>query len=109
MTYCQEGRPVLVPSSSRLIAFIGLIGILSMDAGIATVILYRLAADRALPDLAGLNYFLLCQAGVFAPYAVNKFAEAVSGKAVGLQYPSREARARQAPGSPEERAGSLRG
>ncbi|RDV84712.1 hypothetical protein [Ammonifex thiophilus] len=74
---CREGEPVLVPSSSRLIALAGLIVILAVDGGIATVILHRLAEGAPLPELDKVNYFLICQAGLFAPYAVSKLAEVI--------------------------------
>jgi hypothetical protein len=65
----------LAPSSSRLIAFIGLIAILAMFIGFGAFSLYYFAFGDGVPNgLDDVIKFLLAAMTMFAPYIVNKFA-----------------------------------
>jgi hypothetical protein len=65
----------LAPSSSRLIAFIGLIAILAMFVGFGAFSLYYFAFGDGIPKgLDDVIKFLLAGMTMFAPYVVNKFA-----------------------------------
>lgn len=70
--------PQLVPSSSRLIAFIGMLVMVAMFLGLGLYILYAAFFDQngltAVKDV-GTSYFLPGSA-LFAPYAFNKVTEA---------------------------------
>lgn len=72
LAWDAEGRPVQVESSSRLIAFLGLLAILAVDLGLAGGILWGWLGGRDLPDLEKIGSFLYGQALIFAPYAFNQ-------------------------------------
>ena len=75
----KTGTPVtkkvenkMVLSSSRLIAFLGLIGILGMFLGTGLYTLYALFSDKPIPDLEKIASFLTVGAVIFAPYVANQ-------------------------------------
>jgi len=72
----SNSKPVLINSSSRLIAFIGLCGILALDLGIGTSIYWKLFLGQDIPNLEGVGWFLFGQASLFAPYIVNQVRSA---------------------------------
>ena len=66
----------LVPSTSRLIAFMGLFGILLLYLGFGAVLLYYFGTGQNLPGgVDEVQSFLLAGLTLFAPYVVNKFAD----------------------------------
>lgn len=66
----------LVPSTSRLIAFMGLFGILLLYLGFGAVLLYYFGTGQNLPGgVDEIQSFLLAGLTLFAPYVVNKFAD----------------------------------
>lgn len=64
--------PVLVSSSSRLIALIGLSSILAINMGIAAVIFWGYFVNHEIPELSGIGWYLFGQAAIFAPYIANQ-------------------------------------
>jgi len=76
-----DGKPQIISelraSSSRLIAPIGLVGILVLYLGFGLVILKGYATDGTLPPSAQIDeiaYLLFAGVTMFAPYVVNKFS-----------------------------------
>jgi hypothetical protein len=68
-------EPVLVASTSRLIALYGLFAILLLYLGCGAFVLYDLGTGQPLPaDLDQVEKFLMTGLTLFAPYLVNKFA-----------------------------------
>lgn len=68
--------PKLQPSTSRLIALMGLFGILLLYLGFGAVILYYFGTGQNLPaGIDEVQSFLLAGLTLFAPYVVNKFAD----------------------------------
>jgi hypothetical protein len=68
----------MVASSSRLIALVGLIGILSVLIGIGYNLVWSLFVSGKVPDLKGIGQFLFGMALIFAPYLANQAREAFS-------------------------------
>lgn len=73
------GEPVMVTvmasSSSRLIALMGLVGLLLMFIGFGVFALYYFAMTQQMPaGVDGVVKFLVGGLTLFAPYMVNKFA-----------------------------------
>lgn len=70
-------RPILVPSSSRLIALLGLLTILAVFLGFGYYFLYS-AFNGTLEqnDMRAVIYYLFSGAVVFAPYLANQLREA---------------------------------
>ncbi len=67
--------PVLVASSSRLIALYGMFAILLLYLGVGAFVLYDIGTGQPLPkDLDKVQTFLIGGLTLFAPYIVNKFA-----------------------------------
>lgn len=67
--------PKLIASTSRLIALIGLFGILSLYIGFGVCTLFFFATGQgAPPGIAEARSFLLAGLVMFAPYVINKFA-----------------------------------
>jgi len=63
-------------SSSRLVAFMGMIAILVLFIGFGTFALYSFAVNGKLgEDIGQVVSFLTAGLTLFAPYAVNKFAK----------------------------------
>jgi hypothetical protein len=72
-------KPIMITelcaSSSRLIAFAGLIALLMMFMGFGVFVLYFFAMGGGVPPGLDQGYkFLLAGMTIFAPYIVNKFA-----------------------------------
>ena len=66
----------LVASTSRLIAFMGLFGILLLYVGFGGVALYYFGTGQSPPaGMDEVRAFLLSGLTLFAPYLVNKFAD----------------------------------
>ena len=72
----EDGKP----SSSRLIAFLGLLVLMVIYIGISYVAVWRLLHNEPLPDVSS---FLLSGLTVFAPYMVNQVKSMVQGAASG--------------------------
>ena len=62
----------MVASSSRLIALVGLVGILTIVVGVGWAVMWRLFVYGAAPDLAKVQNFLFGSACLFAPYLANQ-------------------------------------
>lgn len=76
-------KPVMVTelcaSSSRFIAFIGLIAIMMMFMGFGVFVLYYFAmGEGAPPGLDQVYKYLLAGMTMFAPYVINKFSSVFS-------------------------------
>jgi hypothetical protein len=69
------------PSSSRMIAFLGLCILMVLYMGIGYVAIWRLLNNQPLPDV---NAFLLTGLSLFAPYAFNQLKQFALGMASGL-------------------------
>ena len=66
---------IMVASSSRFIAFVGIIVILMMFLGFGTFALYGVAKTGKMPDSTDtIVKFLVAGMTLFAPYVVNKFS-----------------------------------
>lgn len=83
----QNGQPIVLkaplPSSSRLIALLGMIVIMGIFLGMGDVIIWSLATSGKLPDLEKAKDFLYAGAALFAPYLISQTREAL--KAFGSQ------------------------
>jgi hypothetical protein len=64
----------MVASSSRLIALVGLLGILTLVLGVGYAIIWRLFVFGAVPDLSQVRNFLFGAACLFAPYLANQLS-----------------------------------
>jgi len=72
-------RTVLAASTSRLIAFLGMIAILGLFLGFGAFVLWGVAETGHVPeDSDEFSKYLFGGATLFAPYIVNKFASAFS-------------------------------
>jgi hypothetical protein len=74
-----SGKPVMVTemraSSSRLIALMGMMGILLMFVGFGSFSLYAFAlTGNVSPQIDKVIYFLMSGMTLFAPYVVNQFS-----------------------------------
>jgi len=74
-----NGKPIMItkmgPSSSRLIALMGMMVILLMFLGFGAFVLYSFGKTGNMPSTTkDVVRFLLGGLTLFAPYAVNKFA-----------------------------------
>ncbi|WP_243312584.1 hypothetical protein [Fundidesulfovibrio agrisoli] len=65
-----------IPSTSRLIAMLGMMVIVVLFLGIGITIIWNLGSTGSMPKLTDLTTFLYGGASLFAPYAINKFSEA---------------------------------
>lgn len=69
----------MVASSSRLIALLGLIGILALFLGFGLVLIWQVARGAAVKDaIDSISDYLLYGVVMFAPYLVNKFSSVFS-------------------------------
>lgn len=68
------------PSSSRMIAFLGLCILMVLYMGIGYVAIWRLLNNEALPNV---NTFLLTGLSLFAPYAFNQLKSFATGLTSG--------------------------
>lgn len=67
--------PVMVASTSRLIALYGMFAILLLYLGVGVFVIYDVGTGQGLPqDLGKVETFLASGLTLFAPYVVNKFA-----------------------------------
>jgi hypothetical protein len=73
----KDGMPIFPKSASRMLAFIGLMCIITWLIGLSVPTIFRYACTGEVHDLSGVSSFLLAQAGVFSPYIVNKIASAL--------------------------------
>jgi hypothetical protein len=72
-------KPVMVASSSRLIALMGLLNILSVFLGFGYYFLYSAFAGTVhLEDMKSVIYYLFSGAVMFAPYLANQLQNAFS-------------------------------
>jgi len=72
-------RTVLTPSTSRLIAFLGMIAILGLFLGFGVFVLWGVAETGHVPESSDeFSKYLFGGVTLFAPYVVNKFAAAFS-------------------------------
>lgn len=71
-----EGKPIMVASTSRLVALLGLLGILSMFIGVGYYLLWSLFCKGEVPQLWEIVRFFYAGAAMFAPYLVNQIREA---------------------------------
>jgi hypothetical protein len=74
-------KTVMAASSSRLIAFVGMIAILFLFLGFGAFILWGFAKSGTMPASAGeITKYLLGGMTLFAPYIVNKFSSVFAPK-----------------------------
>ncbi|HEX7928393.1 MAG TPA: hypothetical protein VF678_12430, partial [bacterium] len=67
----------MAASSSRLIALLGMLILLAVYLGIAAITLWEYGTTGCWPkSVEGSTQFLYMAAGLFAPYALNKFTSA---------------------------------
>ena len=66
---------VMVASSSRLIALLGLLGILTIVLGVGYAVIWRLFVYGDTPDLTEVRNYLFGSACLFAPYLANQLRE----------------------------------
>jgi hypothetical protein len=72
----QAMRSRMVPSTSRLIALMGLFAILLLYIGFGGAVLYYFTTGQVLPPQIGeVRSFLYAGLTLFAPYIVNKFTD----------------------------------
>ncbi|OIR03575.1 hypothetical protein GALL_144340 [mine drainage metagenome] len=74
-------KPALVPSSSRLIAFLGMLALIGVTIGVAYGVLWGLFFDKDLAQLDKIGSFLTSAAVIFVPYAANQIKAAVAAVA----------------------------
>lgn len=76
-TVPAKDRVQYAPSSSRLIAFVGMSVIVILFLGVGAVSIWQALVDKSFPDLSNIGWFLTAGATMFVPYAANQIAEAV--------------------------------
>lgn len=73
-----DGKPIIVTelraSSSRMIAFVGMILILLMFLGFGIFSIYSFAKTGVMPSIDNIVNFLTAGMTLFAPYLVNQFS-----------------------------------
>lgn len=69
---------LLLGSTSRLIAFIGLLGILCLALGVGYSVVYDIIVQNEAPQLTQVSWFLGAMASLFAPYLASQVKEAVT-------------------------------
>jgi hypothetical protein len=67
----------MMPSTSRLIAFFGLIALLILFLGFGIFALYSVATGHEIQGINSISKFLLTGMSLFAPYAVNQARAAI--------------------------------
>lgn len=70
---------LLLGSTSRLIAFIGLLGILCLALGVGYSVVYDIVVRDESPQLTQVCWFLGAMASLFAPYLASQVKEAMTG------------------------------
>jgi hypothetical protein len=73
-------KTVLAASTSRLIAFIGTIAILSLYLGFGAIILCEYGKTGQVSNADTIAKYLLAGLTLFAPYVVNKFSSVFAPK-----------------------------
>lgn len=76
----SSGRPYMVPSSSRLISFMGSLVLVALLMGLGYYLIWAYFSGGPVPDIKNITDFLLAGSGIFIPYAVNKVGNAIGGK-----------------------------
>lgn len=72
----QATRSRMVPSTSRLIALMGLFAILLLYIGFGGAVLYYFATGQVLPPQVGeVRSYLYAGLTLFAPYVISKFSD----------------------------------
>jgi hypothetical protein len=71
---------IMIASSSRLIALLGMLGILMIVVGVGYAVVWNLFIHGTVPDLVPLRSFLYGTACLFAPYLANKLSGIFSPK-----------------------------
>lgn len=69
---------LLLGSTSRLIAFIGLLGILCLALGVGYSVVYDIIIRDKTPELTQVSWFLGAMASLFAPYLASQVKETVA-------------------------------
>ncbi len=72
---------IMVASTSRLIALLGLLGILTTVLGIGYSVMWNLFIYGTVPDLTQVRSFLFGSASLFAPYLANQIGGVFSPSA----------------------------
>ncbi len=65
-------QTVMLASTSRLIALLGMIVIMALFLGVGTIVIWELAQAGTAPFLDGVLKYFLAGAGLFIPYSVNQ-------------------------------------
>src|SRR5262249_27244156 len=71
-----DEKPVLVGSTSRLIATIGVLVLTAMMLGVGYAMIWSLFMRGQIPALEGIGPYLMGGAALFAPYAFNQLKDA---------------------------------
>jgi len=74
-TITSKKDVIMVASSSRIIAFLGLLGILTIVLGVGYAVIWRLFVYGDTPDLSQVRNYLFGSACLFAPYLANQLRE----------------------------------
>lgn len=74
---------IMVPSASRLIALLGLLGILTLVLGVGYAIMWNLFIYGTIPDLGRAQALLFGAATLFIPYLASKLGEIFAPEARG--------------------------
>lgn len=69
---------LMLGSTSRLIAFVGLLGILCLAVGVGYSVVFSILINGQAPDLKQASWFLAAMASLFAPYLANQVKEAIT-------------------------------
>jgi len=77
----QKSDVITYASTSRVIALIGLMGILSIVVGVGYTIIWNLTIFGTVPDLSQVRSYLYGAACLFAPYVANKLSSAFTPSA----------------------------
>ena len=70
----QKSDVIIYASTSRVIALIGLMGILSIVVGIGYTVMWNLTVYGTVPDLSQVRSYLYGAACLFAPYLANQLS-----------------------------------
>ena len=77
----QKSEVITYASTSRVIALIGLMGILCIVVGVGYAIIWNLTMFGVVPDLSQVRSYLLGAACLFAPYLANQLSGAITPSA----------------------------
>jgi len=103
----QKSDVITFASTSRLIALVGLMGILSIVVGIGYTIIWNLYVNARVPDLSDVRTFLYGCACLFAPYLANQLSGIFTPSAkTQAGSPSSALITGVSPGSPTAAAGA---